>query len=306
MKCQKGRPIDGRPFCCQPTAPKVQTLSRRLPVLNGMSDLKQFAVLGRPHCIWAVGAVHGEAGRLAALHDDIGGRFRTGDRLVYLGNLIGRGPAVRETVDELLSFRRRMMSLPSVIASDIIYLRGGQEEMWQKLLQLQFAPNPGEVLAWMLDQGVDATLAGYGGSAVEGQAAARDGAVSLTRWTNGLRAAQRAAAGHDPLFATLKWAALTRVDDGFAQAMLFVNAGVDPTRPIGAQGDGFWWGGAGFSRISEPVGEFGRIVRGYDPAHAGMALGPVTVTLDGGAGFGGGLLCGCFSPAGDLLELIEV
>ena len=29
---------------------------------------------------------------------------------------------------------------------DIVFLRGSQEEMWQKLLELQFAPNPREVL----------------------------------------------------------------------------------------------------------------------------------------------------------------
>ena len=57
------------------------------------TDNKKFADLGWPKTVWAIGAVHGEVDRLAALHDFILPRFQLGDRLVYLGNTIGRGPA---------------------------------------------------------------------------------------------------------------------------------------------------------------------------------------------------------------------
>ncbi|MFM2045351.1 MAG: hypothetical protein RLY86_3927 [Pseudomonadota bacterium] len=270
-----------------------------------MPEQQKFVQLGRPRRIWAVGAVHGEATRLAALHDDIGSRFRPGDRLVYLGNMIGRGPAVAQTVDELLAFRRAILSIRGVIAEDVVYLRGGQEEMWQKLLQLQFAPNPTQVLDWMLAQGVDATLTAYGGDGPGGMAAARDGAVTLTRWTNQLRAAQRAIPGHDALYTALRRAAYTGTGDP-ASGLLFVNAGLDPSRPLGAQGDSFWWGWQGFPRIVEPVGEFLRVVRGFDPGHGGVQVTTHAVTLDGGAGFGGTLVCGCFAPDGEILELVEV
>src|SRR5690242_7169626 len=110
-----------------------------------MSENQKFADLGHPRRIWAVGAVHGEVDRLAALHADLIRRFTPGDRLVYTGNMIGRGAAAVETLDELLSFRRALIAMPGMLASDVVYLRGSQEEMWQKLLQLQFAPNPAEV-----------------------------------------------------------------------------------------------------------------------------------------------------------------
>ncbi|TWB45412.1 metallophosphoesterase family protein [Nitrospirillum pindoramense] len=271
-----------------------------------MNEQERFVVLGRPRRIWAVGAIHGDVDRLAALHDDIGARFQPGDRLVYLGNLIGRGPRVRDTVDELLSFRRAVLSVRGVIVSDLVYLRGGQEEMWQKLLQLQFAPNPIEVLQWMMSQGVDATLAAYGGSAYQGVAAARDGAVSLARWTGQLRTAQRAAPGHDTLFAALRRAAYTeRRQDGLPE-LLFVNAGIDISRPLAAQGDSFWWGGGAWHRIEGAYAGFRRVVRGYDPSHGGPAATPHAVTLDGGCGFNGALVCGCFGPDGELLEVVEV
>jgi hypothetical protein len=276
-----------------------------------MPDTQIFADIGRPRRIWAVGSIHGEVERLAALHTDIADRFTAGDRLVYLGNVLGRGPAVRETMDELLAFRRALLARPGMLAGDIVYLRGCQEEMWQKLLQLQFAPDPGDVLRWMLRQGVDATLRAYGGVPEQGLAAARDGAVALTRWTNSLRGAMRACPGHENVMSALRRAAFTSIpneSDGprIPTGVLLVSAGIDISRPLVTQGDSFWWGGAGFSRIDHAYEPFQRLVRGYDPGRGGIQITDITTTLDGGCGFGGRLVCGCLTAAGDILEIVEV
>jgi hypothetical protein len=280
-------------------------------------DPHRFAFLGRPRHVWAVGAVHGEVDRLASLHDEIGPRVRPGDRLVYLGNLLGHGAGVRETVDELLDFRRRLLALPGMLAGDVVFLRGQQEEMWQKLLQLQFAPNPAEVLTWTLQQGVSATLAAYGGDPREGLVAARDGAIQLTRWTNALRQAQRAAAGHDRFYAALRRAALTAAaGTGPAEAgrstggepaggLLLVSAGIDPGRPLDVQTDSFWWDARGFERVTEPWEGFARLIRGFDPRGRGLSLDGVAVTLDAGCGRGGGLTGARFAADGRLLDVIE-
>ena len=264
------------------------------------SDSDRFARLGKPRRIWAVGAVHGDVHRLAALHDDIGPRFSPGDRLVYLGNLIGVSDAVTETLDEVLGFRRALLALPGMLVTDIVFLRGAQEEMWEKLLQLQFAPNPSEVLDWMLSQGVAETLRAYGGRPDEGLSAARDGAVQLTRWTNRLREAVRARPGHYPIFSALRRAAFND------QGMLCVNANVDVSRPLAAQGDSFWWGGARFAEIASPYETFARIVRGFDPANNGIVIGDYFASLDAGCGRGGHLAAAVFDPAGAILDLIEV
>ena len=63
-----------------------------------MVDSQRFVDLGRPRRIWAVAAIHSEVRRLVRLHDDLGTRFRPGDRLVYLGNLIGRTAHALETI----------------------------------------------------------------------------------------------------------------------------------------------------------------------------------------------------------------
>ena len=44
---------------------------------------------------------------------------------------------------------------------DIVFLRGAQEEMFSKLLQLQIAPNPSEIIDWIFSHGVDQTLLSY-------------------------------------------------------------------------------------------------------------------------------------------------
>ena len=264
------------------------------------SDSAKFAQLGRPARIWAVSAIHADVDRLGRLHDHLAGQFSVGDRIVYLRNFVGRGEAVHETIAEMLSFRRDLLAIPGVLAGDLVYLRGAQEEMWQKLLQLQFAPNPKDVLSWMLGQGVDSTLRAYGGNPETGMAAAREGAVQLTRWTNQLRGAMRDAPGHNNLFAVLRRAAFT--EDG---AVLFVSAGIDPSRPLPAQGDSFWWGSAGFADLSEPYFGCRKVIRGYDPANGGVTVGDVTATLDGGCGRGGKLTAAEIGADGQVIELIE-
>lgn len=265
------------------------------------ADREKFAELGRPRTIWAVSAIHADANRLAVLHQHLAAAFKAGDRVVYLGNLIGRGSAEQETVAELLAFRREMMAMPGVLPGDLVYLRGAQEEMWQKLLQIQFAPNPQDVLRWMLDEGVEPTLKAYGGKPETGLAAAREGAIQLTRWTNELRAAMRDAPGHNNLFAALRRAAFTQ--DG---AVLFVSAGIDPARPLPTQGDSFWWGSAQFNDLTEPYFGCGKVIRGFDPANGGVFIGDVTATLDSGCGRGGGLTAARIRADGQIMELVQV
>jgi serine/threonine protein phosphatase 1 len=172
--------------------------------------------------------------------------------------------------------------------------------MWSKLLQLQFAPNPKEVLPWMLQQGVGATIAAYGGDPHQGIIHCREGAMAITRWTNSLRAAMQARPGHAALMSHTRRAAYT--DD---QGLLFVHAGLDPERPLSAQGDSLWWGSPGFAALNHPYGEFLRVVRGYDHGHQGPSAGPFTLTVDGGCGYGGKALAALIDPKGELLNLVE-
>ncbi len=268
--------------------------------MQGRVASGKFARLRKARRIWAVASVHGEAERLSRLHDRIAARFGDGDRIVYLGNYSGRGGAVAATIDELLDFRRRVLARPRGFACDVVFLRGAQEEMWQKLLQLQFAPNPGEVLAWMVREGVEATVRAYGGEVRQGFAASRDGPRTLTRWTSGLRDAMNAAPGHTTLFGRLRHAAMS--DDN---QLLFVHAGVDASRPLAGQGDAFWWGERDILALAAPFDGFRRVVSGFDRHRRGLVEGEFAVSLDAGAGRGGRLLAAAFAPDGTVLEVLE-
>src|SRR3546814_10284034 len=131
---------------------------------------------------------------------------------------------------ELVRFRRFFLARPPYTdPADIVFLRGGQEEMWHKMMQLQFAIDPGEVLRWMLRHGAEATLRAYDGNPAGGLASAREGALALTRWCGTLRNAMRAAPGHYTLLSALKRAAPTSGAVPSTGSPLFLTAGTATT-----------------------------------------------------------------------------
>ncbi|MBV9551662.1 MAG: hypothetical protein JO032_02600 [Alphaproteobacteria bacterium] len=260
----------------------------------------RFAELRGARRVWAVGSIHGEARRLARIHDLIAPRFTGGDRLVYLGNYLGHGEDVAAAIDELLDFRRRVIGRSQGFACDVVYLRGAQEEIWQKLLQLQFAPNPGELLAWMVRAGIEPTVRAYGGELRQGFAATRDGPRTITRWTSTLRAAMNAAEGHPTLFAALRHAAHT--GEG---GLLFVHAGVDPQRALTQQADLFWWGGSDILQLEAPFANFRRVIRGFDRDRRGLTESRFAVSVDAGAGRGGRLQAVCLAADGSVVDSCE-
>ena len=265
-----------------------------------MSEKDVFATLPTGRRIWAVASVHGEVGRVRELHSAIGSRLQGGDILVYLGNLMGRGSAVFDTVQEILLFRRAFLARPGADCADVVYLRGSQEEMWHRLLQIQFAVNPSEVLKWMFDFGVAATIEAYGSSAKEGLDAAGRGAKALSEWTSTMRSVMRASDGHNALMSALRRAAF--VEDN---SLLFVNAGIDVTRPLSEQFDSFWWGATPFDTIQSPFCGFSRVVRGFDTRHRGLTTNATTTSIAGGCGFDGPLMAACFDATGQTVDTVE-
>jgi serine/threonine protein phosphatase 1 len=267
-----------------------------------VSDADKLARLGRPRRIWTVAACHGDVTRLDQIHLALAEKFSVGDRLVYSGNYLGGGDPTA-AIDRLLAFRTYLLAAPGMIADDIVYLRGIQEEIWSKMLQIQFAPNPREVLSWMLDRGAEATLRAYGGEARIGLAAAKEGAMSMTRWTNSLREAIRQRPGHNQFMSAWRRAALT--DETNEAPLLFVHAGIDPERSFAKQGDSFWWGAGSFEKATAPFENFKRVFRGSDPAGEGLKLDGYAVTLDAGCATGGPLIAAAVTPDGRIIDMIK-
>lgn len=282
-------------------------------------DPQRFARLGRPTRIWAVPAIHGQVDQLVALHRALAARFRPGERIVYLGNMIGHGSETLATIDELVRFRREIIARPEVFHVDIAFLRGAQEEIWRKLLQIQFAPNPAEVLHWMLTQGAKPVVRAYGGDPEAGLSAARTGPMALTRWTNGLRQMLRQTPGHVAFFSEIRRAAVTEYTDADIDAdanainTLLVSAGVSTSIPLAEQGETLWFGGRRFQDIDQPIEGFGRLVRGRCLGRGGISsgnihgspvIGPVAACLDTGCGPAGGpLVLAAIEPNGRISDL---
>lgn len=260
-----------------------------------------FGVLRHARRVWAVAAIHGEAARLHETHNELAARLLPGDRLVYLGNMIGHGNDTIATLDELLAFRRDFLCLPGAEPEDIVYLRGAQEEMWRKLLQIQFAPGPGEVFDWMLRHGLAPVLQAYGSDPQQVRGILREGAHGISRWTNSLRAAIRRHPGHDDLFGCFRRAAYTGGNE-----LLFVHAGIDPGAALAAQSDHLWWGSPAFRAMTQPYAGFRRVVSGCNPRGEGAHLDAFTCCLDGGAGFGGPLNVACFGLDGAIVESFAI
>lgn len=266
---------------------------------------EKFVDLGQPRRVWAVAAIHGDRERLITLHDHLATRFCVKDRLVYLGNYLGPVAWDNHSVlDELLAFRSALLSKPGMETSDIVHLRGPAEEAWQRLLRLQFAPSPTMALEKYLDAGAEAYLRLYGVSLNDTKSMARAGSVAITRWTNQLRALQRQGLGHEAFVCSLRRAAVTTPQNGVAST-LFVPAGYDVRRTLEDQGDHLWFGGAPYSATTDMT-SYARIVRGFDPLRSGVNTDGVAVTLDGGCGSGGPLICGCFNEDGLLIEVIAI
>lgn len=264
---------------------------------NDLSNLdnNRYGILKNAKRIWAVGAIHGELAALEKVHKKLVTKFRRGDKLVYLGNYFGNSDKNKETFDELLLARRKIMSLPEVfMPEDFIYLRGAREEMFFKLLQLQFAPNPVEVMDWLLGHGLVSSITAYGENERTARAIVRQGTMAMTRWTSGIRRQIQACPGHIDLTSCLKRACMT--DDG---KLLFVHACIDPSRPLTMQKDQFWWDNGNFDTIDEKFSDFNKVIRGYDHSNGGINLsGNFTATIDGGCGRNGDLHAICFTPDG--------
>ena len=111
--------------------------------------------------IWAIGSLHSSVESFQSVKKYILENFNKGDKLIFLGNLIGFRNTSKEIITDVLELRFYLMAKHNLKNEDIIFLRGAQEEMFSKLLQLQTAPNPIEIIEWIFSHGVDQTLIYY-------------------------------------------------------------------------------------------------------------------------------------------------
>ncbi len=268
-----------------------------------MDNISNFVELKTSNKIWAIGSIHSNLNSFKSIKEFILNNFELNDKLIFLGNVIGLGNNSKETLNSVIDLRFNLMSKFKLKPDSIIFLRGAQEEMFSKLLQLQLAPNPTEILEWMFDHGVNETIKSYGFSESEVKKIASSGTLNISKWTSNLNKAIHDNPGHVQYFLNLKHAAYSHT-----KKILFVNRGVDISRPLSAQNDCFWWGYQNFSTMQQPYKTFLRIVRGYESEHINqleMSKNSIVCTLFKQPLSNNRILCGIFGENGEILDLFE-
>ena len=268
-----------------------------------MSNENKFQEFKDVNKIWAIGSIHSSIESFKSIKNYIISKFRQGDKLIFLGNVIGFRNKSREIITELLALRFYLMAKYNLKHEDIVFLRGAQEEMFSKLLQLQTAPNPIEIIDWMFSHGVDQTIISYEFDPNEFRNIASRGTIQINKLTSKLNYEISKIPGHKEFFSHLKHAAYSDT-----KKVLFVNRGVDITRPLSAQYDCFWWGYQNFSLIDKPYNTFKRIVRGYQSnPHNDLENSKkrILCTLFRQPLQNNKILAGIFDRNGDILELFE-
>ena len=151
-----------------------------------MNTESNFVELRDSSKIWAIGSIHSNIDSFNGIKDFILNNFEENDKLIFLGNIIGLGESSKESITSVIDLRFKLMSKFRLKPDSIIFLRGAQEEMFSKILQLQIAPNPTEIINWMFDHGVDKTLNSYGFTNNEVIDIASSGTVTISKWTSKL------------------------------------------------------------------------------------------------------------------------
>ena len=268
-----------------------------------MDKQSNFIEFNNAKRIWAVGSIHSNLESLDSIKKHIINNFISGDKLIFLGNVIGLGDKAKETISSILELRLKLMAEYCLEPNEIVFLRGAQEEMFLKLIQLQIAPNPKDIITWMFEHGVHKTIESYGFSKNDVENIASQGTIAISKWTSKLNTALSSNLGHQDYFSNLKHAAFSN-----SKKILFVNRGVDVSRPLSAQNDCFWWGYQNFSKINKPYNSFIRIVRGYQSGNNNDLINikkKVVCTLFNQPVQNTKVLGGIFNEDGEILDLFE-
>lgn len=266
-----------------------------------MSEKNKIITIEKKTRIWAIASIFGEAERLHVLHRSLSELYQAGDIIIYLGNIMGFGSAIKEAINETIVFKNALISSANADPDDIIYLRGAAEEMWCKLLCLHLAPNPYHVLKWILNHGMGATIKAYGEDPEKGLECAQKGAVSLSHWIRNLAETYSLCDGHAGYVESLKHAAKT--DDN---ELLFTSSGLDLNLPLADQKDNFWWSFAKKIEGETPYNNFKRLIRGHSLNFGEPLLSKHFITIDCGSGRGGKLATVLFDKNRKPENLIEV
>lgn len=204
---------------------------------------------------FVIGDIHGCVDELRRLVDGLS--LVAGDRVVFLGDYIDRGPASKEVVSFLISLQKKLTRV------DFVFLKGNHEDMMLSYLGLDGAHGD-----MFIVNGGKATLLSYG--LTEGKFTAPD-------------ALQAMPAEHLQFYKDLQRSYLM---DSF----LCVHAGIDPQKSLADQSnEDFFWIRSKFIYNSHNLPY--TILFGHTPQQKVLYNLPYKVGLDTGLVYGNMLTC---------------
>lgn len=260
------------------------------------------ATLAAGSRLWVVGALHGESRRADNLHRRMALFMRPGDHVVYLGNMIGRGPDAAGVLEVLTLSREATRRHFGEGAGRFVYLRGLQEVMWERVATLPNTPDPAQALQWMLEQGLGPTLTAFGSNDSHLKEACAHGDAALSEAVAQAQTAAKGVVGYRGILGRLRDAARTADDK-----VVMVSAGMDVNLPLAEQWESLWWGDRGFRAGERNArdGGPGLLIRGFDRDNRGPVFGRQRITLDGGSGREGYVMAVLIGPQGRPIETVE-
>ena len=228
---------------------------------------------------WVFPQIQGDSHQLHLALERLKPEVQRGDGFVFLGSQIGQGGGSLDVAEQLFSLQKRAHG-------PVVWLRGIQEELLNRLLTLHLAPNPALVLNWMeQEHAIGALLASLQVDMAPLRAAAAAGVAPLAAALADVRAKVH------PLLAYLEACSRAAVSDN--GRVLFVHGGVDPARPLSLQTDAFWWGHPDFFRLATHYTSFDQVYSTLVPEGVQQVKGPGRLAFDSGAGRGGLLQLHC-------------
>jgi serine/threonine protein phosphatase 1 len=235
--------------------------------LRSRDDITRPAATPDGTVVYAIGDIHGRLDLMAEIHEHIADHARTAGRsrrvIVYLGDLVDRGPQSREVVEQLIASPMR--------GFETIYLKGNHEDA-----MLRFLDDTSIGRSW-LGFGGAATLESYG---VDLHGRPPDD----MSWLSFVQAEFRQCmpAHHRDFYRRMK---LCHVEGEY----FFVHAGIRPGVTLEAQdADDMMWIRDEFLDSQE---DFGKIVVHGHSIRNRPDFRPNRIGIDTGAVFSGVLTC---------------
>ncbi len=190
-------------------------------------------VLPKGKRVWVVSSIEARSEQLKSLHKYIADYYKSGDMLVYTGNIFGgvRGDIIA-TINEVLSFRKKIMATFETNSEEICYIKGAYEDMLFKLFSLNFANKPSEKYINMMESGLKNTLLNYGINHEDGKSASEQGSVSLLRFIESLKSKIKERNGHYELLFSKSLVNYAYIED---KSLLCLSAGYDKDKSLNEQ-----------------------------------------------------------------------